>query len=473
MASTAAKSLDSPNIWLWAASASIFIQFDAKPTIIQGAIKLDNQPIISATNSCMLALFDDSSARIHKWCKSILFRERVDSTITRLTESLMVLANTPTYQLMCSNGSTVTARGCEFCTVKVPCVQKNHLVNLVTLVHLFDPSQLESLNGETLLPAQINISLPQFKLSDEKEWEGADSQIKMNLKAAAEAIKDGEILFQSKQAEIFRQLEGLQNLQDFSFTAWRDVALLITFIFIVVLSVMLAFLFYRNAKLSMMIAAAAAVPQAGALKITNFSKFLVYGLADNDSERQAGEGIHAAVPTSLQFDLEYHISKFQTLLLIVLVAILLAILIKLIQSKKRRPKSYGSEIYINFFSIEQQVLVKIQDLPDSHDRIIFACEWMIECVQITNLIRPNSKITWDLGAVHILVERTLKIKNKIGINPFIARKLRRMIASRDFFIIQKTIILESMLYDITHALNICYGIILLVIINVIRYYAML
>ena len=305
-----------------------------------------------------------------------------------------------------------------------------------------------------MLPAQINISLPQFKLSDEKEWEGADSQIKMNLKAAAEAIKDGKILFQSKQAEIFRQLEGLLNLQDFSFTAWRDVALLITFIFIVVLSVMLTFLFYRNAKLSMMIAAAAAVPQAGALNITNFSKFLVYGLADNDSERQAGEGIHAAVPTSLQFDLEYHISKFQTLLLIVLVAILLAILIKLIQSKKRRPKSYGSEIYINFFSIDQQVLVKIQDLPDSHDRIIFACERMIECVQITNLIRPNLEITWDLGAVHILVERTLKIKNKIGINPFIARKLRRMIASRDFFIIQKTIILESMLYDITHALNI-------------------
>ena len=251
----------------------------------------------------MLALFDDSSARIHKWCKSILFREKVDSTITRLTGSLMVLANTPTYQLMCSNGSTITARGCEFCTVKIPCycaiasetmslpatledceldnvMQKNHLVNLVTLVHLFDPSQLESLNGETLLPEQINISSPQFRLSDEKEWDGADSQIKMNLKAAAEAIKDDKVLFQSKQAEILRLLEGLKNWQDFSFTAWRDVALLITFICILVLSAMVAFLFYRNAKLLIMIAAAAAVPQAGALNITNFPKFLVYGLAE-------------------------------------------------------------------------------------------------------------------------------------------------------------------------------------------------
>ena len=435
-----------------------FIQFDAKPTIIQGAIKLDNQPIISATNSCMLALFDDSSARIHKWCKSILFREKVDSTITRLTGSLMVLANTPTYQLMCSNGSTITARGCEFCTVKIPCdcaiasetmslpatledcepdnvMQKNHLVNLVTLVHLFDPPQVESLNGETLLPEQINISLPQFKLSDEKEWDGADTQIKMNLKAAAEAIKDDKVLFQSKQAEILRQLEGLQNWQDFSFTAWRDVALLITFIFIVVLSAMMAFLFYRNAKLSIMLAAAAAAPQAGALNITNFPKFLVYGLAENDNEGPAGEGIPAAASTNLQFDLEYHISKFQTLLLIMLVAILLAILIKLIQSINRRPKSYGSEIYISFFSIDQQVLIKIQDLPDSPERIIFACDRMIESVQITNLIRPNLEITWDLDAVHILVERTLKIKNKIKINPFTARKIRRMIASRDFFII--------------------------------------
>ena len=60
----------------------------------------------------------------------------------------------------------------------------------------------------------------------------------------------------------------------------------------------------------MMITAAAAVPQAGALNITNFPKFLVYGLSKNNDEGQAVEGISAAASSSLQFDLEYHISKF-------------------------------------------------------------------------------------------------------------------------------------------------------------------
>ena len=55
-----------------------FIQFDVKPTVIQGAIKLDNQPIISATNSCMLALFDDNSANIHYWCRSIFISRKGD-----------------------------------------------------------------------------------------------------------------------------------------------------------------------------------------------------------------------------------------------------------------------------------------------------------------------------------------------------------------------------------------------------------
>ena len=175
MGGTVVKSWGSPNFVAMGNQHRYFIPLESKPEIIQGAIKLNGQPIMNATNTCILALFEDDAEKIRKWCKSMLFKEGIESEITRLSGSLVVMANTQTYQLICSNGSTISAKGCEFCTISVPCdcavasekvivpallegceperkVTKKHLVDLNTLIHLFDTAPAGYVEGRESAP---------------------------------------------------------------------------------------------------------------------------------------------------------------------------------------------------------------------------------------------------------------------------------------------------------------------------------
>ena len=139
-----------------------FIPFHTCPEIVQDAIRIDHQRIFNASNTCILALFEDSSTGIHKFCPSVLYKERIEPTIMRLTGSLILMTNVEQYLLFYSNGSSRRGEGCEFCTIKVPCdctivtdtmslpalledcnpnsvLEKKHLVDLNTLIHFLTP----------------------------------------------------------------------------------------------------------------------------------------------------------------------------------------------------------------------------------------------------------------------------------------------------------------------------------------------
>ena len=283
---------------------------------------------------------------------------------------------------------------------------------------------------------KINVTLPHFKLANTDRWDEHDRVIKMNLKSAAEAIKKSKNIFQSQQAEVLKRLEDIESSQDFNFSSWRDISLLVTFILMACLFVTTVFLLYRSSKLSMIIAAAGIIPEAAAYNSTNIPRFLTYNLAETMQESLDTANVtHQSWPIKLQFDLDYHANKVQTLLLILLVSILIAILIKLVQLISRKPKSYGSTIYFNFYSTHRHTCVEIQYLPDEPERFVFLCDSMIENVQIHYTVFPVLEFSWKLEILYFFLDKNFKLKNRIRINPFMARELRRLTVAKSFSVI--------------------------------------
>ena len=280
------------------------INYQSRPEIIHDSIKLGNSKLEESSESCMIAIIENNSSKVHNYCKTVLFKEPVDTEIVRLTGSSMILANVERYTLYCSNGSwTHNITGCQFCTVQVPCdcniltskvllpanledctdsdkVRQQHLVDLNTLLHFFNESDLQTILGDTLLPHPINVTLPTFKLHDDKSRIEPDEEIKMNLKQAAYSIKSDRALFYTKQAEIARKLEDLDSLQEFNFSNLRDICIVVASGLILLLFALNSFLFYRNAKLAMIISAAGIVPGCKAENATQFPRFLVYSLSE-------------------------------------------------------------------------------------------------------------------------------------------------------------------------------------------------
>ena len=98
------------------------INYQSCPEITHNSIKLGNSRLVESSQSCMLAIIENNSTKVHNRCKTILFKEPVDTEIIRLTGSSMILANVDQYTLYCSNGTWVrNLTGCQFCVVQVPC----------------------------------------------------------------------------------------------------------------------------------------------------------------------------------------------------------------------------------------------------------------------------------------------------------------------------------------------------------------
>ena len=178
------------------------INYQSRPEIAHDSIKLGNSKLEESSDSCMMAIIENNSSKVHNYCKTVLFKEPVDTEIVRLTGSSMILANVERYTLYCSNGSWIyNITGCQFCTVQVPCdcniltskvllpanledctdsdkVRQQHLIDLNTLLHFFNESDLQTILGDTLLPHPINVTLPIFKLHDDKSRVEPDEEIK-------------------------------------------------------------------------------------------------------------------------------------------------------------------------------------------------------------------------------------------------------------------------------------------------------
>ena len=178
------------------------------------------------------------------------------------------------------------------------------------------------------------------------------------------------------------------------------------------------------------------MPEAAAYNGTSIPRFLTYNLAETVQESLDTANVtRQSWPIKLQFDLDYHVNKLQTLLLILLVSILIAILIKLVQLISRKPKNYGSTIYFNFYSTHRHTCVEIQYLPDEPERFVFLCDSMIENVQIHYTVFPVLEFSWKLEILHFLLDKNFKLKNRVRINPVMARELRRLTSTKSFSVI--------------------------------------
>ena len=76
----------------------------------------------------------------------------------------------------------------------------------------------------------------------------------------------------------------------------------------------------------MIIAAAGLVPQVEATNITEFPRYLIYSLTgDGDEGQRPADLRENRTSMNFKFDLDYHMSKVQSCMLVLLVSILIAI----------------------------------------------------------------------------------------------------------------------------------------------------
>ena len=63
------------------------INYQSRPQVMPDSIKLGNNRLDESSQSCMLAIIENNSTKVHDLCKTILFKEPVDTEVVRLTGS--------------------------------------------------------------------------------------------------------------------------------------------------------------------------------------------------------------------------------------------------------------------------------------------------------------------------------------------------------------------------------------------------
>ena len=198
-----------------------YIPFQSEPKITSSMIDIKNERLINSTNTCMLALFQNNPQKIHLNCQSSFFKTPAESSAVRLTGTSVWLTNVSKYTLLCADGNSVHEINCTYCLITIPChctvytcshclparlqnCQKNteisssNLINLKGLWYFFNESKLISFSGDTMVD-QINVSLPIFKIDDEKE-STQDHEIRFHMEKLADEIKNDREIFHTHQS---------------------------------------------------------------------------------------------------------------------------------------------------------------------------------------------------------------------------------------------------------------------------------
>ena len=389
------------------------------------------------TESCVLALYINSKAKVQSLCDFRFVDNVLESKIIEVIPNFLILYHTPLLSMECGREQKMI-KGCDFCIINLPCqctilttefylaprlaschnhtkeVTMLHPVNLILLQHFFSTGIVENVFADTAFSNPINVSIPKFNFfqHDISNILVDDKKSHLSLAKMAESAKKNATIFRSLAEPL---LDGDISIQ----RDWPDFNAMLIFICMTTTVVSIIIMTMTCIKLRRLAQAVLILQQCHHVKAlpTTLPSFIYSYKSQNIAE--------ASTLPSLEITWDHAI------FVLVLVTLGIAILI-LFQRKQRNTQH---TLCLEVTNTQQCVLIDIAKLPLCPAHCNIESPTSITEVDIEgSYFAPILKIHWDgCKIINSLNEKEINVSHLHRIGFFSPRKLRSVI-SRPFFV---------------------------------------
>ena len=396
--------------------AYIVFQTAEQVNIVEGMFDIsisDVSLLPYAYKHCITALYRDMIRDVNDFCTFSVIRRNLQPSVIHLLDNRVLLSNVPTVQLNCGRNDVRNSTGCELCVFHIPCgcalftpytivqatfsscsdtpdnITMLHGLNLIVLQQFFEPEQLGSLLGSTLLDSSIETDLPVFRTyeNDQKHRLAADEKYKYNLLKLANLTKHDTIAFHSLADALRHELKSESAISEATYIetikSWQ-LWLFIGTLIIAACAVVFTFhLWLKVRYLTACLITLGRLPSAHAQIPTYLSYFTTTVPAPT---------VHSGIASS-----ESSFVQCSDILYVAMSVALILLFLMFVMLVYRQLTSHfcrGWTFCLNIGNENENVLVDIQTLPNHPYCYSLSAVTFVKSMKIEGHVSPKLLIEW-------------------------------------------------------------------------------
>jgi len=251
---------------------------------------VDMSDIQLNTNSeaCILALYIDDPVSVQRFCAMLLLNQKPSSFVYLTSNTIAIENSLSDMTLNCPTLHPKRIAACISCHISIPnectlitdqyifpasCQEADlfntthtvvHQLNLAVIQQFFGRSDWATLKADATVAEQVTLQLPIF-LTHSNASTAADEQLTEEFARAMQSVKDGQVIFKSKE-DIFRdQLDMLGNTDSPWYSTSQSFIIPVGSVLITLLTIVTIYLVIRVHRLSAIVLALPQVVQANSI----------------------------------------------------------------------------------------------------------------------------------------------------------------------------------------------------------------
>ena len=456
--SHATRISDLPKFLIVSEDQKHYVEMAHLPVIQNNLIQFEYGAINSNQNSCITAILQNIPTLISKQCKIQFLKDGLTPQVLQLSSTSVVLIKIPQYRLIFPNSTQQTFTGCDrLCVTTFPCgstfvsdyyvfpakmsscenqtieSQTLYPTNLAILYALFNSSELTAFHSSLLLSEELSVQIPKIKFANIQQHQHLeeDRQSKIDLDKLSKQLVADQMLFDTQINALTHSISAsFPTRDDFDINSWKDWFILIISIFIIILFIITGCLFRKLHLISTLsIASPLVIPTTEALQ----PRFTLNPLIHPKLlvTQPLTPIINSTLPAfDFQIDIIIQSKFFQTFLLLTILAILVAIAIKLYRPKQYKICEWKTVVAFNIASPTSMITLTTPPLPDDISQYRFYGDNSVREIHIMWGACPKIKIDWHVTIQHTWTVKPVPWEWVISVNWNQALHIKRIIRSR-------------------------------------------
>jgi len=409
----------------------VAFEFSQKPEITDHMLEATGLTLTTHHQSCVLALFNDDTNKIHELCDVGFQREGLKPQLISLSAASILLVDIQEYTLFLPNRTQQKFPGCQFCLKKLQCgvsMRAGDSIVPPKISHCsddFDNETVYSFNAPIIknffseadanifktiryLDQELKLDLPAMEFAKVKQGAHTeyDKQATLNLSKVVEKIHLGEKIYEA-QSSVFER-----DMVDFSFhildmyklTDWIVFVLVGSNIFFIILFI---WTHVKIRHLATIIAVTQSIPLIETASLNASLDTVINKLVHlRFNDKLMSEAVLDLSNITMQADIVLNllgkqIVYIETACIITITIALILIAVKLQEHMawKTRVK-FGCQLCFNISKGHKRLTIMGQCLSDSFDNYRWMDASNIQEVAVIGRWNPKMKLIWPAKLQH-------------------------------------------------------------------------
>jgi len=294
-------------------------------------------------------------------------------------------------------------------------------VNLAVLIHLFDPEQIQHINGDSQFFSPPDITLPNYSFYSEalSQHFVEDDDIKINLQKASDAIKNDETIIQNLGQAI---ILGKVDIEINFFFTTPGILLQIASILIILLILNNLYINYKLKQILLTIS----ILQTKIVQTESLEQLILdyYKTSHPHPHNivQPTIGPSAANPSALY--ILTCISAF-----VIILVIFAYILHKLTQYCLHLRHPIHTNFYLLFKNANESIIICLLHLPYPLENLDFTVTQQIQNIRVAHYFKPLLLFEWDLKFFNKLSHHEIPIPTHFSLSWMQSIRLRFLLST--------------------------------------------